>query len=150
MWEINLFHIFQYETLFFETLTIFSFSLLFLFFPFFILIYFSLKGESPISNDIEPFTQSGDIVPMYISYGCKEAKDVIVTITMSPSFYNPMSFSYHKRCTPSSWRLPSLILFSVVLFLGTSLLILCVPCPCLKGDTLLKKLRHGKGQYVEL
>ena len=109
-----------------------------------------VMGNTPATAEEEPWTVEGDVVPMKITYGCKSHQDVVVTITFSPSFYDPMSFSYHKRCQPSGWRIPSLILFSLILLVGTALMVLCTPCPCLKGDSLLKKMRHGKGQYMEM
>ena len=107
-------------------------------------------GNTPATEEEEPWTTEGDIVPLKITYGCKEYKHVVVTITLSPSFYDPMKFSYHKICQPSNWRWISLIVIGLVLLLGTGLMVLCLPCPCLKGDSLLKKMRHGKGQYIEM
>jgi thiol-disulfide isomerase/thioredoxin len=107
-------------------------------------------GNTPASSEEEPWTSQGDIVPMKITYGCKEHKNVIVTITFAPSFYDPVSFSYHKICEPSGWRIPSLVLICLTLLLGIGLLVLCIPCPCLKGDSLLKRMKYGKGQYMEV
>jgi hypothetical protein len=109
-----------------------------------------IVGDTPTDLELEPWTSSGDVVPMYVTYGCKQHMEVIVTIKMQPSFYDPTYFSYRKLCSPSIWRIPSLALISLVALVVLSVAILCIPCPCFKGDTLLKKIRHGNGQYVAM
>jgi hypothetical protein len=109
-----------------------------------------IVGDTPREYEEEPWTASGDVVPMYVTYGCKQQTEVVVTIKFQPSFYDPTYFSYRKTCTPSIWRIPSLALLGLVAFVLLSLSILCIPCPCFKGDSLLKKIRHGNGQYVAM
>ena len=100
-------------------------------------------GDTPASIEQEPWTQAGDLVPLKISYHCTRATEVEVTVTISPSFYEPMMFSYKKMCAPSVWRVVALVGIGLTLSVGIGALILCLPCPCWRGDSLLKRIVQG-------
>ena len=70
-------------------------------------------------------------------------QEVEVTVTLSPSFYEPMMFSYKKMCVPSVWRVVALVGIGLTLTVGIGAMILCLPCPCWRGDSVLKRIVQG-------
>jgi hypothetical protein len=101
-------------------------------------------GDTPATVDEEPWTQAGDLVPLSITYHCTRTTAVVVSVVFSPSFYEPMEFSYMKMCAPSPWRIVALVGILLTLTVGVGAMVLCLPCPCWRGDSLLKWLVQGE------
>jgi hypothetical protein len=101
-------------------------------------------GHTPATADEEPWTQAGDLVPLAITYHCTRTTEVVVSVVLSPSFYEPMEFSYMKMCAPSVWRIVALVGIALTLSVGLGAMVLCLPCPCWRGDSLLKRLVQGE------